>query len=275
VAHGVEKILPFGRILFAVPIAVFGAEHFTSTKAIASAIPAWIPGHVFWAYLVGVALLAAALSIVLQRVSILAAGLLGFMLFSFVLLIHLPRLAGNPGDRITIAVILRDLAFSAGALALAATQAKGAWKAVAGKVSVVARYVVAVAVLFFGRQHFLHPGFVPVVPLELTMPAWMPFTSLWSYAVGAALLVAGSLMVVNWHGRLVATWLGIVVLAVVLMVYLPILLANPSDIGTAMNYFFDTLLVAGTLMVVASSLPSENPVPSMSEDLHFERTETH
>src|SRR5487761_850969 len=45
--HGVDKILPFGRLFFVVPIAAFAAQHFTSAKFIAPIVPSWIPGHVF------------------------------------------------------------------------------------------------------------------------------------------------------------------------------------------------------------------------------------
>src|SRR6185295_363808 len=62
--HGVDKIMPFGRLFFAIPLAVFGSEHFTFTANIAALVPRWIPAHTFWVYLVGLAFLCAAFSIV-------------------------------------------------------------------------------------------------------------------------------------------------------------------------------------------------------------------
>lgn len=64
--HRLEKILPFGRLFLAVPMAVFGTEHLTDTAEIANGVPSWMPAHNFWVYLVGVALIAAAVSITLQ-----------------------------------------------------------------------------------------------------------------------------------------------------------------------------------------------------------------
>ena len=52
--QGLDKIMPFGRLFFAIPIAVFGSEHFTATANIATLVPHWIPAHTFWVYLVGV-----------------------------------------------------------------------------------------------------------------------------------------------------------------------------------------------------------------------------
>src|SRR5258707_3410537 len=46
--HGIDKIMPFGRICFAIPLAVFGSEHFTAPANIAALVPRWIPVHTFW-----------------------------------------------------------------------------------------------------------------------------------------------------------------------------------------------------------------------------------
>jgi hypothetical protein len=62
-AHGVNKIMPVGRLFFAIPLAVFCYEHFNHTASIAALVPRWIPAHTFWVYLVGLAFLGAALSI--------------------------------------------------------------------------------------------------------------------------------------------------------------------------------------------------------------------
>src|SRR6185312_6121867 len=53
--HGVDLIMPFGRLMFAIPLAVFASEHFTLTASIANLVPRWMPAHMFWAYFVGVA----------------------------------------------------------------------------------------------------------------------------------------------------------------------------------------------------------------------------
>ena len=259
-ARGMDKTVVFGRALFAAPLAVFGAEHLTAARDIAQVIPPWFPAHLFWTYLVGVALLAAALSIAAKRLSGLAATLLGIMLFAFVLIIHIPGQIANPGNRFLMAVILRDLSFSAGAIALASTEASERWRRMSRRAATGARYVVAVGLLFFGVQHFLHPEFVPVVPLSLKMPAYIPFHGFWAFGVGATLLAGGLCLIANWRARVAAAWLGIVVSAVVLLVYLPILAVNPADIGVALNYFADTLLIGANLLVLASSTPKNTGV---------------
>jgi uncharacterized membrane protein len=222
-------------------------------------IPRWIPGHLFWAYLVGVALVAAGLSIAVKKLSGVAATLVGIMIFCFVVLLHAPRLAANPSDQEALTVLVRDLGFSFGALAYATTQG------LSRTVVPLARYVIAVMMVVFGVQHFVHPDVVPVVPLTLAMPGWVPVHRVWAYALGVALLMGGLGMAVNWRAREIAAWLGLVVFAVVVVIYLPILLANPADIGTGMNYFADTLLVSGTLFLFAEAMEGVRGVRDLRE----------
>ena len=47
--QGLDKIAALGAVCLAVPISVFGTEHFTAAKILAGMVPAWIPGHLFWA----------------------------------------------------------------------------------------------------------------------------------------------------------------------------------------------------------------------------------
>src|SRR5262245_10945417 len=80
VARGLDAIVVFGPLLFAIPMAVFGAFHFLFPAVVAPLVPGWIPGHMFWVYFVGVALIAAALSLAANKLSTLAATLLGAMI---------------------------------------------------------------------------------------------------------------------------------------------------------------------------------------------------
>jgi uncharacterized membrane protein YphA (DoxX/SURF4 family) len=80
-----------GRSLFAVSLLVFGILHLMYGAFVATLIPKWIPGHLFWAYFVGVAFIAAALAIVSGKLAPLAATLLGLMFFLWVVTLHAPR----------------------------------------------------------------------------------------------------------------------------------------------------------------------------------------
>src|SRR5882757_7546450 len=96
-----------GRILFAISLGVFGVQHFLYANFIATLIPGWIPAHLFWAYFVGAAFCAAALSIALRKYSGLAATMLGVMFLLWVISLHLPRVsaASHNGNEWTSAIV--------------------------------------------------------------------------------------------------------------------------------------------------------------------------
>jgi uncharacterized membrane protein len=259
-AHGLDKLLPFGRLFYTIPMAVFGAEHFTSTRFIMRIVPSWIPAHRFWVYLVGTALLAAAICITVKRMAALAALLLGIMLFLFVLLMHIPNVVANPGNRILWVVALRDTAFSGGAIAFAGAHMKG-WCASSRQVLMtIARFFIAVPAVFFSVEHFLHPGFVPGVPLEKITASWVPARFFWAYLAGAVLFAAGASIMMKKQARLAATCLGMMILLLVLFVYMPTLVSHPSDIAKELNYVVDTLAFSGAAFLLADALPKvEHP----------------
>jgi uncharacterized membrane protein YphA (DoxX/SURF4 family) len=261
-ARGPDKLIILGRLFYAIPLAVFAAEHFTSTKAIALIVPRWIPEPVFWTYFVGTALVAAALSIVTKQQARLGAALLGAMLFLFVLLIHIPRVIHNPRDRISWAVALRDLAFSGGALAFAGSLFRAPYTRAAQLLITAARYLVAVACLFFGFEQFRHPDFVPGVPLGKATPAWIPGHIFWGYFSAVVIFAAGLCLFANVKTRLAATCLGAMVFVLVVFVYLPMLAVELSDIGNGLNFIADTLMFSGAALLLAEAMPKESPTPA-------------
>jgi len=256
--HGVDKIMPLGRLFFAIPLAVFGSEHFTITANVATLVPRWIPAHTFWVYLVGVAFICAALSIAVLVKARLAASLVGMTLLIFVLVMDMPGVIAQPGNRFFWALALRQLAFSGGAFAFAmqplSRQPSPARTTAA--LAQIPRFFVGIPSIFYGVMHLLHPANVPGVPLQLITPEWIPGRIPLSYFVGVILILAGLCLVVNKKARLAATVLGLTILLTVLWIYLPMLLAAPTDV-VALNYFFDTLLFCGTILLLANALEKE------------------
>lgn len=106
-----------GRILYALPFAIFGLFHFMNAGQMAGMVP--IPGGVFWIYLTGLALLAASISILIEKKTKLACVLLGVMLVIFALSIHLPAVIESGGeDAASMTNMLKDLALAGGAWVL-------------------------------------------------------------------------------------------------------------------------------------------------------------
>lgn len=116
-----------GKFMFAIPMALFGILHFMMAGAMAGMVPSFVPGGVIWVYITGAALIAAAVAISINKHAVLASQLLGLMLLSFALTIHLVALIG--GDQAAMSMLLKDLALAGGAFVLAGTFDAGASEA--------------------------------------------------------------------------------------------------------------------------------------------------
>src|SRR5450631_2581784 len=99
-AGGLDKVVALSNLCVAVPLAVFGALHVSAVKFVLPIVPSYMPWRLFWAYFVGIALLAASLSIA-TKIQVRWSGLLfGIMMFLFVAMLHLPRALASPKDRV-------------------------------------------------------------------------------------------------------------------------------------------------------------------------------
>lgn len=102
-----------GRILYGLPMIVFGVFHFMKGKEMVGMIPDFFPAKMFLIYLTGIALIAAGLSIITKIKAKLASLLLALMLLIFVIFIHIP------GLMTTMPNLLKDVALIAGAIIIA------------------------------------------------------------------------------------------------------------------------------------------------------------
>jgi len=271
-ASGLDKVVVLSNLCFALPLAVFGAEHLSDPGDIAPLVPSFVPWHLFWTYFVGFALLAASLSIA-TKIQVRWSGLLfGTMMFLFVSMMDLPGSLANPRDRFGWTLLLREMSFGGGGWLLAgnALREQGQGKfIIAGRAWIpvspaflitVGRVLTGIAATFYGVETFLHPTSCPGIPLEKMMPAWIPGQLLIGYVTGAILVAAGASILLAKKTRMAATYLGTWIVLLVVFVYGPVLIAALSDPSTAvkvegLNYFFDTLLFAGTILALASATP--------------------
>ena len=250
-----------GLLLYAIPMAVYGGDHFVEAKFVASIVPPWIPWHLFWAYFVGVALVVAAMAIAADRLTTLAATMLGAMILSFALLLHLPGLILHPQQGVRLTLFLRDSMIGWCGIAYGAAW----WGRRDGLLVTVARFVVAAAVAVFAFDHFLYPAHPPGIPIDnpavhTTLPSWIPAHELWAYAAGVVLLAASIGLMMRATSRLGAMTVGAVMLFCTVFVYLPVTIANPLNIELGLNYLAIHMLWAGAALMLAASAPEPIPV---------------
>src|SRR5207245_11171600 len=94
------------NLCFAIPLAVFGAEHLSGARFIMLSVPSYMPWRLFWAYFVGFALLAASLSMA-TKIQVRWSGLLfGIMMLLFVAMVRISRVRANPRDRVPWAIVV-------------------------------------------------------------------------------------------------------------------------------------------------------------------------
>jgi uncharacterized membrane protein len=257
-ARGLDKIVALTNLCFALPLAVFGAEHLSSPRVLVNLVPSFMPWRLFWAYFIGFALIAASLSIA-TRIHVRWSGLLfGIMMFLFVAMLHLPG-AITSGGRVLWTIVFREMSFGGGAWVLAGTAMGGSRGPGKGLIT-VGRVLIAITAIVFGVQHFLHPHGLPVVPLVKQMPAWIPAPAAIDFLTGAFLIVAGVCFLFARKTRMVATYLGAWILLLVIVIYGPVLIAALADSspGTqleGLNYFADTLLFGGVILSLAGASP--------------------
>jgi uncharacterized membrane protein YphA (DoxX/SURF4 family) len=255
-AQGLDKLILFSPLFYAAPIAAFGTEHFTINKIIASMVPKVVPWHVFWAYFIGACFILAGLSLVTKIQNRLAASLLAFTFFLFVALMDAQGLARNPSNRFALALMLRELSFGAGPLALAASLSDKAREGAEHILIAIARYIIAISVLYYSLEQFLHADHVPGIPLEMVTPGFVFGHSFWTYLTAAVYAVTGVLLLIGKKTRAAATWTGAIILLGIFVVYVPIAFVEHSNLE-GLNYFFDTLMFGGTVLLLASALPRE------------------
>lgn len=259
-ARGFGRIVALTNLCFAIPLAVFGAEHFSLGSVMLGLVPRYMPLRLAWIYIVGTALIVAALSIA-TKIQVRWSGLLfGIMMFLFVAMIHLPG-AIKTGNRIIWTIVLRELSFGGGGWVLAGValaQLRGKNNALI----TVGRVLIAIAAIVFGVLHFLHPYGVPGVPLEKQMPEWIPARAVIDYVTGAFLIVGGACFLTARKTQTAATYLGTWILILVVGYYGPMLIAALATPDTGvklegLNYFADTLLFGATILSLAKTAASE------------------
>lgn len=114
-----KKITTIGRILFAIPFALFGINHFLMTDYYLGMLTSFIPLGAYTIILTGIMLIAASISIISKKFVKISTILLAILLFLFIVTIHIPHLF-IPADRtVTLIALLKDISLMGGSLMIA------------------------------------------------------------------------------------------------------------------------------------------------------------
>jgi uncharacterized membrane protein len=248
-ASGAERWIVLGPVFEAVALTMFAAEHFFLAPDMVGMVPKWIPGALFWTYFVGVGLLAAAVSFIAGRWVKWAGLCLALFFLLVVVTIDLPLVHGQAQERLFWTLTVRETCFAGGALVLAGSAFARESRFGEGIVR-IGRAIVALTMIFYGGQHFLFPRFVPGVPLEKPMPAWVPAPVVLAFLVGAVLVVGGVALFNRRAMRYAAAGAGAALVLLTVFFYIPMLVMQVHSAALeGLNYVGDTLLFAATILL--------------------------
>jgi uncharacterized membrane protein YphA (DoxX/SURF4 family) len=113
-ASFIDRLIPLSRFFLSAFLIVAGIQHFLYVSFVATLVPRWIPGHVFWTYFAGIALIAGGLGILIPNVRRPAALLTGIMISLWIVLLHIPRALAAPRDSNETTAVFEAIAVSAG-----------------------------------------------------------------------------------------------------------------------------------------------------------------
>ena len=115
------NLTTIGRILYALPFAIFGINHFLSIDFYMGMVSSFIPTGPFTIILTGLLMLAAAISIITKKLIKTSTLLLAALLFVFIVTIHVPALLTGDVESSPFVMmqLLKDISLMGGSLFIA------------------------------------------------------------------------------------------------------------------------------------------------------------
>jgi putative oxidoreductase len=114
-----KKIATAGRILFAIPFAIFGINHFLMMDYYLGMLTSFIPLGAYTIILTGIMLIAASISIISRKFVRFSTIMLAILLFMFIVTIHIPHLFIEADRSVTLIALLKDISLMGGSLMIA------------------------------------------------------------------------------------------------------------------------------------------------------------
>jgi putative oxidoreductase len=111
-----KKLTTIGRILFALPFALFGINHFLMLNYYLGMLTSFVPLGAYTIILTGIMLIAASISIITKVLVKFSTLMLAVLLFIFIVTIHIPHLYIDADKTATIIALLKDISLLGGSL---------------------------------------------------------------------------------------------------------------------------------------------------------------
>ena len=114
-----KSLSVIGRILFAIPFAIFGLNHLLFYNFYIGTVSSFIPLGPYTIILTGIFLIMASLSIIFNKYIKVSTILLSILLLIFILTIHIPALFDPEKWQFALVELLKDTSLLGGSLMIA------------------------------------------------------------------------------------------------------------------------------------------------------------
>ena len=233
------------RVLIAVSFAAWGVQQIIFSEFVShvvGVVPTWIPMHPALAVLTGLALIAAAVGILLQKRTVAIA--LGIACLALALLTQLPPALANPANIGRWVSLGKALTIAGCAFVVAASL--GAWlREISPQMMILyGKWSLGAFMIYSGILHFQLRGFVAGL-----FPPWIPFHMPLTLIAGVLLICGGLGMMLPATTNLASLLSGIMILAWVPLIHIPLTLKNLRNPGESVPVF--EALAFGSLAVLA------------------------
>ncbi|HEX4157455.1 MAG TPA: hypothetical protein VHY79_03200 [Rhizomicrobium sp.] len=238
-----------GQILFAVSFAFIGAlciglHGFAQAWEL---LPKWLAAHDALVPFSGAILLAGGLALLVPRTARAASLALTVVLVLRLLLLHVPRVAAHPLIEVVWESMSENLIYIAGAWTIFSTLPRaGGAHANFGHVR-AGQILFALALPAIGLSHFFYLNMT--APL---IPSWLPFHVPLAYFTGAAWIAAALGILFGVLPNLAATLTAIMVSLFTLLIWVPAVIAAPTNVSDWSEICASTA-ITGAAWAVADS----------------------
>lgn len=233
------------RVSIAVSFAVWGAQQIAFGEFVShvvGVVPAWVPAHAALADLTGLALIAAAIGLLLKKQNV--AVTLGIACLALALFTQLPPAVANPANIGRWVSLGKALTIAGCAFTVAASLGARLGELSPRIFVLYGKWSLGAFMIYSGILHFQLRGFVAGL-----FPPWIPFHLPLTLIAGVFLICGGIGMMIPATTNLASLLSGIMILAWVPLIHLPLALKNLRNPGESVPVF--EALAFGSLALLA------------------------
>lgn len=254
-----EKFIKPARIAYCIGLAGMVIPQLFYKHFGANFFPAWpnIPGLVFWVYFFTAIIIAACIAIIFEKNGRTASLILGALLLAIYFFGYIPyELIIEPHNNYlgTWSDGLKEPAMAGGAFVIAGSFSKEingrtpSFTKLLEKLIPFGPALFCITMVLYGVCHLLYTKFISVL-----VPAWIPGGAIfWTYFAAVALIGSGIAIAIGIKQKLAAILLGIMIFIWLLMIHIPMSVADPLG-GNANSLIgaFSALSFSGIAFVIA------------------------